>query len=254
MLRKEMEIVVEFEVLMMLSMKMAVFWVVPPCRLASVYHYFIGLYCLHHQGSDVHLDDGGSANLCNVGKLIPVYTVLQHKGQPSLWKVFIVNSCIVLKNEERKYNESKKLLIVFLITENKRSLIKLLKENKKTVSVSDGVIKLSLICHFFSFILYIFWTYLIFSFYVSDIYAEEEYVCTPKSLVIVSVLILLLINVSMVIGFTVFYRVRKKFWKSGDSSGHKITPVTVPEVLFRSVYGQLPPNPSFANLGHQLST
>jgi hypothetical protein len=24
--------------------------------------------------------------------------------------------------------------------------------------------------------------------------------------------------------------------------------------LFRSVYGQLPPNPSFANLGHPLST
>jgi hypothetical protein len=69
------------------------------------------------------------------------------------------------------------------------------------------------------------------------------------------VLLLVLINVSMVIGFTIFYRVRKKFWKNGDSSPlHNITPVAVPEVLFRSVYGQLPPNPSFTNLGHSLST
>lgn len=83
---------------------------------------------------------------------------------------------------------------------------------------------------------------------------EEDYICTPRSLVVVSVLTLLLLNVSMVIGFVIFYRVRKKFWKNGDSSLHKITPVAVPEVLFRSVYGQLPPNPSFANLGHQLST
>jgi hypothetical protein len=58
----------------------------------------------------------------------------------------------------------------------------------------------------------------------------------------------------MVIGFSIFYRVRKKVWKNGDKSGCNITPVAVPEVLFRSVYGQLPPNPSFTNLGHQLST
>ncbi|XP_033606986.1 uncharacterized protein LOC111863521 isoform X3 [Cryptotermes secundus] len=87
-----------------------------------------------------------------------------------------------------------------------------------------------------------------------EIYTEEEYICTPRPLVVVSVLTLLLINVSMVIGFVIFYRVRKKTWRTGDSSLHKITPVAVPEVLFRSVYGQLPPNPSFANLGHQLST
>jgi hypothetical protein len=65
---------------------------------------------------------------------------------------------------------------------------------------------------------------------------------------------LILINVGMVISFAIFYRVRKKFWKNGDSSPlHHITPVAVPEVLFRSVYGQLPTNPSFANLGHPLS-
>lgn len=89
----------------------------------------------------------------------------------------------------------------------------------------------------------------------SEIYTDEEYVCTPKSVVIVSVLMVVLINVGMVIGFAMFYRMRKKFWKNGDSSPlHNITPIAVPEVLFRSVYGQLPPNPSFANLGHPLST
>jgi hypothetical protein len=31
-------------------MKMAVFWVVAPCRLVRVYRRFRGLYCLHHQG------------------------------------------------------------------------------------------------------------------------------------------------------------------------------------------------------------
>jgi hypothetical protein len=106
----------------------------------------------------------------------------------------------------------------------------------------------------FNLILYLLQTFLNFTSHVSEIYAEEEYVCTPKSLVIVSVLTLVLINVSMVTGFAIFYRVRKKVWKNGDSSGHNITPVTVPEVLFRSVYGHLSPGPSFTNLGHKLST
>jgi hypothetical protein len=35
-------------------MKMAVFWVVAPCRLASVYRCVRGLYCLHHQGDKSH--------------------------------------------------------------------------------------------------------------------------------------------------------------------------------------------------------
>jgi hypothetical protein len=33
-------------------MKMAVFWVVAPCTLVSVYQGFSGLYCLHHQGDE----------------------------------------------------------------------------------------------------------------------------------------------------------------------------------------------------------
>jgi hypothetical protein len=67
-----------------MTMKMAVFWVVAPCRLVWVYQLFTGLYCLHHQG-DFHQrpDDGGSTDLWNVGKLIPVYTVLQPTRQPS---------------------------------------------------------------------------------------------------------------------------------------------------------------------------
>jgi hypothetical protein len=32
--------------------KMAVFWVVAPCRLVWVYRRFGGLYCLHHQGDE----------------------------------------------------------------------------------------------------------------------------------------------------------------------------------------------------------
>jgi hypothetical protein len=33
-------------------MKMAVFWVVAPCRLVLFYRSFRGLYCLHHQGDE----------------------------------------------------------------------------------------------------------------------------------------------------------------------------------------------------------
>jgi hypothetical protein len=33
-----------------IHIKMAVFWVVAPCRLLQVYQLFRGLYCLHHQG------------------------------------------------------------------------------------------------------------------------------------------------------------------------------------------------------------
>jgi hypothetical protein len=38
-----------FEVLKAASMKMAVFWVVTPCRLVEVYQRLRGTYCLHHQ-------------------------------------------------------------------------------------------------------------------------------------------------------------------------------------------------------------
>jgi hypothetical protein len=39
-----------FEGLTAVNMKMAVFWVVVPCRLVWVYRHFRGLYCLHPQG------------------------------------------------------------------------------------------------------------------------------------------------------------------------------------------------------------
>jgi hypothetical protein len=43
---------VGFEVLMVVSTKMAVFWVVAPCSLVEVYQRFRGPCCLHHQGTD----------------------------------------------------------------------------------------------------------------------------------------------------------------------------------------------------------
>jgi hypothetical protein len=78
---------------------MAVFWVVAPCSLIEVYQHFRGPCCLHHQGPD----DGGSKDLWNVGKLLPLialmmaaastseneckllpdYTALQPRRQPS---------------------------------------------------------------------------------------------------------------------------------------------------------------------------
>jgi hypothetical protein len=47
---------VGFEVLMAVSTKTAVFWVVAPCSLVEVYQRFRGPCCLHHH----HPDDGGS--------------------------------------------------------------------------------------------------------------------------------------------------------------------------------------------------
>jgi hypothetical protein len=55
------------------KMKMAVFWVVAPCSLVEV--------CQHFRGH--RPDDGGSKDLRNVGKLLPDYTVLQPRRQPS---------------------------------------------------------------------------------------------------------------------------------------------------------------------------
>jgi hypothetical protein len=40
---------VGFEVLMVMSMKIAVFWVVAPYSLVEVYQRFRGTCCLHHQ-------------------------------------------------------------------------------------------------------------------------------------------------------------------------------------------------------------
>jgi hypothetical protein len=48
---------------------MALFWVVAPCSLVSVYRRFRGACCLQQQGGD-RPDDGGSKHLWNVGKLL----------------------------------------------------------------------------------------------------------------------------------------------------------------------------------------
>jgi hypothetical protein len=67
-----------FETLTAVSAKMAVFWVVAPCRVVFIYHRFRGLYCLHHRS-----DDGGSRYFWNICKLITGYTTLQPRRQPS---------------------------------------------------------------------------------------------------------------------------------------------------------------------------
>jgi hypothetical protein len=64
-----------FEVLTAVSTKMAVFWVV------EVYQHFRSPCCLHRP------DDGGSKDLRNVGKLLPDYTVLQPRRQPSSYRI-----------------------------------------------------------------------------------------------------------------------------------------------------------------------
>jgi hypothetical protein len=67
--------------------KMAVFWVVAPCSL--------------HQGDD-RPDDGGSKDLWNFGKLLPDYTALQPRRQPSSYsppsEPQILSSSIVLES------------------------------------------------------------------------------------------------------------------------------------------------------------
>jgi hypothetical protein len=56
---------------------MAVFWVVAPCSLV-VHQRYRGPCCQHHQG-----DDGGSKDIWNADKLLPDFTALQPKRQPS---------------------------------------------------------------------------------------------------------------------------------------------------------------------------
>jgi hypothetical protein len=46
------------------SMKMAVFWVVAPCRLVKVYQRFGSQYCLHHQGDGVEKTAYLSLSVC----------------------------------------------------------------------------------------------------------------------------------------------------------------------------------------------
>jgi hypothetical protein len=55
-----------------------------PCRTVWVHRRFGGPHCFRYQGDDNQdPDDGGSDNLWNVGKLIPVNTALQPRRQPS---------------------------------------------------------------------------------------------------------------------------------------------------------------------------
>jgi hypothetical protein len=53
--------------LIMLILKIAVFWVVAPCSLVEIYQRFRGPCCLHHQGDrpdqDHRPDVGGSKDL-----------------------------------------------------------------------------------------------------------------------------------------------------------------------------------------------
>jgi hypothetical protein len=64
--------VVRFQVFMLASMKITVFWDVAPCSLVEVYRRFGGAYCLQLQG-DVKA----------VGKLLPEYTAQHPRRQPS---------------------------------------------------------------------------------------------------------------------------------------------------------------------------
>jgi hypothetical protein len=69
------------------KLKVAVLWVVAPGSLVEFYRLFRGAYCLHRQGNDhgdtLRPNDGGSMYLRNVCKLVPDYTALQPRRQPS---------------------------------------------------------------------------------------------------------------------------------------------------------------------------
>jgi hypothetical protein len=53
---------VGFEVLSVVSTKMAVFWVVAPCSLVEVYQRFRGPCCLHRQGDEAARTSGPLVN------------------------------------------------------------------------------------------------------------------------------------------------------------------------------------------------
>jgi hypothetical protein len=85
-------------------MKMAVFWFVALCSLIEVFQHFRGPCSLHHH----HPDDGGSKDLRNVGKLLPDYTALQPRRQPSScslpWEPWILYVQIILLTAELEQN------------------------------------------------------------------------------------------------------------------------------------------------------
>jgi hypothetical protein len=78
-----------FEVLIAVSTMIPVFCFVAPCSLVEVYQRFRSPCCFHHQGVNHRPDDGGSKDLWNIGKLLPNYTALQPRRQPSTKYPFI---------------------------------------------------------------------------------------------------------------------------------------------------------------------
>jgi hypothetical protein len=79
---------------MVVSTKIAVFWAVAPSRLVWGYECFRGLYCLHHQDSHLIMAlmlEAVRSSGKLVGKLIPVYMVLQPRRQlSSNWQLLLV--------------------------------------------------------------------------------------------------------------------------------------------------------------------
>lgn len=84
---------------------MGVFWVVVSCSLADVYQCSRGTCCLHHHGND-----GGSKDVWNCGKLLPTYTALQRRREPtSFWTLWgsqysLINIAHLLWNKSYKLN------------------------------------------------------------------------------------------------------------------------------------------------------
>jgi hypothetical protein len=64
-------------------MKMPVFWVVAEGRVVEVYRRFRGICCLIIRIIQ-RPDDGGSKGLWNFDKVLPDFTALQPRRQPSL--------------------------------------------------------------------------------------------------------------------------------------------------------------------------
>jgi hypothetical protein len=81
---------VRFQVLTVMSKKMAVFWDVAPCSLVETDHVSVELYCYHHQPHD-----GGNKLLCHVGQYLPDYTA-RPRRQSSLRKTWLVKNWWIL--------------------------------------------------------------------------------------------------------------------------------------------------------------
>jgi hypothetical protein len=83
---------VRFQVLTAASMKMSVFWDVPPCSLQGIDRSLRGSYCFHHQND--RTDNGGSNHLCNVGKFLRDY-IEQHPRRKLSSRSLMVNPCFL---------------------------------------------------------------------------------------------------------------------------------------------------------------